>query len=42
MTQGLLYRGEKYVKIVEADVNAEIKIDSFDFVYGVTGGRRFL
>ena len=36
-----LYRGEKYMKIIEADMNVEIKVDSFNFVYGVHGDRRF-
>ena len=26
---------------IEIDMNAKIKIDSFNFVYGVNGGRRF-
>ena len=28
------------MKIVEADMNVKIKVDSFNFVYGVNGGRR--
>ena len=36
-----LFRGEKHMKIIEADMNVKAKVDSFDFVYGVTGGRRF-
>ena len=28
-------------KIIEADINVKIKVDSFNFVYGVNGGRRF-
>ena len=36
-----LYRGDTYMKIVEAVMNVEIEIDSFNFVYGVNGGRRF-
>ena len=35
-----LYRGEEYMKIVEADRNLKIKVDSFSFVYSVNGGRR--
>ena len=37
----LLYRGEKSMKIIEVDMNVKIKVDSFNFVYGVNGGRRF-
>ena len=37
----LLYRGAKYMKIIEGDLNVKIKVDSFKFVYGVNGGRRF-
>ena len=29
------------MKMIEADMNVEIKVDSFNFVYGVHGGRRF-
>ena len=36
-----LYTGEKYMKIVEAYINVKIKVDSFNFVYVVNGGRRF-
>ena len=36
----LLYRGDKYMKIFEADMNVKIKVDSFNSVYGVNGGRR--
>ena len=36
-----LNRGEKYMKIIEADMNVKIKVDPFNFVYGVNGGRRF-
>ena len=36
-----LYRGEKYMKIVEVDMNVKIKVDSFNSVYDVNGGRRF-
>ena len=35
-----LYRGDKYMKIIEADMNVKVKVDSFNFVYGVNGGRR--
>ena len=34
-----LYRGNKYMKVIEADMTVKIKIDSFSFVYGVNGGR---
>ena len=34
------YRGEKYMKMIEADTNVEIKVNSINFVYGVNGGRR--
>ena len=36
-----LYRGEKNMKLIEVDMNVEIKVDSFNFVYGVNGCRRF-
>ena len=36
------YRGKKYMKVIEADMNVKTKIDSFNFVYGITGGRRVL
>ncbi len=36
-----LYRGEKYMKRIEVDMNVKIKVDSYNFVYGVNGGRRF-
>jgi len=36
-----LYRGEKYIKIIAADMNVKIKVESFNFVYGVNGGRIF-
>ena len=36
-----LYRGEKYMKTIEVDMNVKIKVDSVTFVYGVDGGRRF-
>ena len=36
-----LCRGEKYMKIIEADTNLKTKVDSFSFVYGVNGGGRF-
>ena len=29
------------MKIIEADMNVKTKVDSFTFVYGVNGGRRF-
>ena len=29
------------MKIIEADLNVKIKVDSFNFVYGVNGGRIF-
>ena len=29
------------MKIIEADMNVKLKVDSFKFVYGVNGGRRF-
>ena len=29
------------MKIIEADLNVKIKVDSFNFVYGVNGGGRF-
>ena len=35
-----LYRGEKCLKTNEADMNVKIKIDSFNFAYGVNLGRR--
>ena len=35
-----LYRDEKYMKIIEADVNVKHEFDSFNFVYVVNGGRR--
>ena len=37
----VLYRVEKYMKIIEADMNVKIRVHSFSFVYGVNGGRRF-
>ena len=37
-----LYRGAKYMKIVEVDMNVKIKLFGFNFVYGVNSGRRFL
>jgi len=36
-----LYRCDKYVKIIEADMHVKIKVDAFNFVYGVNGGTRF-
>ena len=36
-----LCRGEKYMKIIEADMNVKIKVVSFNFVHGVNGGIRF-
>ena len=35
-----LYRGAKYMKIIEVDRNVKIKIYGSNFVYGVNGGRR--
>jgi len=35
------YIEEKYMKIIEAEMNVKITVDSFNFVYGVIGGRRF-
>ena len=29
------------MKIIDADMNVKIKVDSCNFVYGVNGGRRF-
>ena len=29
------------MKITEADMNVKTKVDSFDVVYGVNGGRRW-
>ena len=29
------------MNIIEVDMNVKIKIDAFNFVYGVNGGRRF-
>ena len=37
----VLYRGAKYIKITEVDMNVKIKVDVFNFVYGVNGGKRF-
>ena len=36
-----LYRGEKYMKIIEADLNVKIGVDTFNCLYGVNGGRGF-
>ena len=36
-----LYRGEKYMKITEAGMDVKVRVASFNFVYGVTGGRIF-
>ena len=36
-----LYRGEKTMKIFEVDMNLKTKVDAFNFVHGVNGGRRF-
>ena len=36
-----LYICEKYMKRIEVDMNVKIKVDSYNFVYGVNGGRRF-
>ena len=36
-----LNRGDKYMKIIEADMTVKVKVDSFGFVYVVSGGRRF-
>jgi len=36
-----LYRGANCMKVVEVDMNVKIKVDAFNFVYGVNGGRRF-
>ena len=36
-----LSRGDKYMTIIEVDMNVKIKVASFNFVYGVNGGRRF-
>ena len=36
-----LYRGEKYMKRIEVDMNVKIKVDAYNFVYGVNGGRRY-
>ena len=36
-----LYRGEKYMKRIETDMNVKIKVESYNCVYGVNGGQRF-
>ena len=36
-----LYRGDTYMRIIEVDMTVKIKVDSFNFVYGVNGSRRF-
>ena len=36
----VLYRGKKYMEIIEADMNVKIKVDSFNFVESVNGARR--
>ena len=36
-----LHRGDNYMKKIEIHMNVKIKIDSFNFVYGVNGGSRF-
>jgi len=36
-----LYRGEKTMKIFEVDMNLKTKVDAFNFVHGVNGGRSF-
>ena len=36
-----LFRGQKYMKQIEKDMEVKIRIDGFNFVYGVNGGMRF-
>ena len=37
-----LYRGAKYMKIIEVDMNVKIKTDAFNFVYSVMVAEGFI